>query len=61
MSDVKIIARNNGPLRIEGDGPRYFLLVNQTAPAFGGAAPGRDYAAQIWKAVGPLAPSLDCC
>ena len=37
--------------RIEREGPRYFLLVNQPAPAFGPAVPGRDYAAQIGKAV----------
>jgi hypothetical protein len=37
--------------RIEREGPRYFLLVNQAAPAFGPAAPGRDYAVEIWRAV----------
>jgi hypothetical protein len=37
--------------RIAREGPRYFLLVNQAAPAFGPAAPGRDYAVEIWRAV----------
>jgi hypothetical protein len=37
--------------RIARAGPRYFLLVNQAAPAFGPSVPGRDYAAEIWKAV----------
>ena len=32
MSDVKIIVRNNGPLRVEGDG---ILVVDQEGKAFG--------------------------
>lgn len=32
MSDVKIIARNNGPLRIEGDG---FKVHDQEGRAYG--------------------------
>ncbi len=37
--------------RIDRAGPRYFLLVNQAAPAFGGGLFGRDYAASVWSAV----------
>lgn len=37
--------------RIEKAGPRYFLLVNQAAPAFESVAFGRDYAAGLWSAV----------
>jgi len=38
-------------LRIDISGPRYFLLVNQPAPAFGAVAFGRDYAVGVWNAV----------
>jgi hypothetical protein len=37
--------------RLERAGPRFFLLVNQPAPAFGAIAFGRDYAARLWQAV----------
>ena len=39
--------------RIESDrtGPRFVVLVNQGAPAFGAVAFGRDYAVEIWRAV----------
>ncbi len=37
--------------RIERSGPRFFLLVNQPAPAFGSVAFGRDYAVEVWRAV----------
>jgi len=37
--------------RIEGAGPRFVLLVNQPAPAFGPTAFGRDYAVEVWDAV----------
>jgi hypothetical protein len=37
--------------RIDRDGPRYFLFVNQDAPAFGAGVFGRDFAAGVWDAV----------
>ena len=37
--------------RITREGPRFFLLVNQAAPAFGPSAPGQDYAVEIFRAV----------
>jgi hypothetical protein len=37
--------------RIERSGPRFFLLVNQPAPAFGSVSFGRDYAIEVWRAV----------
>lgn len=37
--------------RIENAGPRYFLLVNQPAPAFESVAFGRDYTVGLWSAV----------
>jgi len=37
--------------RLEAAGPRFFLLVNQPAPAFESAAFGRDYATRFWGAV----------
>jgi hypothetical protein len=35
--------------RLERSGPRYLLLINQTAPAFGSVAFGRDYAKEVGK------------
>ena len=37
--------------RIEEAGPRFVLLVNQAAPAFGSIAFGKDYAVEVWNAV----------
>jgi hypothetical protein len=39
--------------RLEDDrtGPRFVLVVNQAAPAFGATAFGRDYGVSIWRAV----------
>ena len=43
--------------RIAREGPRYFLLVNQAAPAFGPSFPGRDYAVGILEAVAGALPA----
>ncbi|MGE5275777.1 MAG: hypothetical protein ACM3SU_02175 [Acidobacteriota bacterium] len=37
--------------RLETAGPRFFLLVNQPAPAFESAAFGRGYAVRFWSVV----------
>jgi hypothetical protein len=38
-------------LENEKTGPRFVLLINQPAPAFGSAGFGRDYAVGLWSAV----------